>query len=69
MALLLFLFSNVGFEMELVRSSFILFFYRMVSFYEYVVSRLSASISAIPSQDFHIIVSLRLRLHNAGAKK
>ena len=34
---------------------------RMVSFYEYVVSRFSASISAIPCQDFHIIEKTLLR--------
>ncbi|CAB4015557.1 Hypothetical predicted protein [Paramuricea clavata] len=34
---------------------------RMVSMYEYVVSRLSASISAISSQDFHVIEKILLK--------
>ncbi|XP_028394790.1 uncharacterized protein C1orf112-like [Dendronephthya gigantea] len=40
---------------------------RMVSLYEYVVSRLSASISAISSQHFHIIENILLRsvLHHS----
>ena len=36
---------------------FYFYIFRMVSMYEYVVSRLSASISALSSQDFHVIVS------------
>ena len=41
---------------------FFYFFFRMISLYEYVVSRLSASISAISSQHFHIVVSIHFDL-------